>query len=237
MSDIKKKLASKFRKMDRFSNFGSCLNSVVINGFRGLSCPVDFEFPVTAITGLNGTGKSTVGQLLLCGYKKLSGTEYRRFYVKDFFPVSVADPSPFTLDASIEFTYHSEKPSLQQTLTVSRAKKEWGGYKRQPEKVSIYIGLAFYLPKVERRDLTIYSAKNIRLTEREEVEYAAAIASRILGNSYDEVFFRVLRLRHVKRRWGWQVDLAHSTPKTTWGSEKVELFARFDCWKNAPKNH
>jgi predicted ATPase len=183
-------LASKFAREHRYANFGACVNSVKIRGFRGITCNINFEFPVTAITGLNGAGKSTVGQLLLCGHKKLSTADYKRWYIKDFFPVSVADPKPFDDDASVEYRYQTSSADDDQSLTVTRAVQEWSGYKRQPEKASIYIGLTFYLPKVERRDLTIYGAKNITLTQRAEVDSGAMWATRILGNKYDEVFFQ-----------------------------------------------
>lgn len=190
MADTSKKLASKFVKASRYANFGACVNKIYVKCFRGITCNIEFEHPITAITGLNGAGKSTIGQLLLCSYKNLSTADYKRFYVKDFFPVSVADPTPFEDKASVEYRYQTNTPSEDQALTVSRAAKEWSGYKRQPEKASIYVGLTFYLPKVERRDLTIYSAKNITLSEREEVEDGKKWASRILGNNYDEVFFQ-----------------------------------------------
>lgn len=163
---------------------------MTITGFRGMDCELEFEYPVTAVTGLNGAGKSTVGQLLLCAYKRLSTADYKRFYVKDFFPVSVADPEPFRSDAAVEFRYQTSTPSASQSLRVYRATKEWGGYKRQPEKAAIYIGLAFYLPKVERKDLTIYAAKNIALAERTDVDQGNKWASRILGNTYEDVYFQ-----------------------------------------------
>ncbi|MBK5919990.1 hypothetical protein CCR80_02915 [Rhodothalassium salexigens] len=191
MADIAKKLSSKFLRSNRYANFGACVNSLEIDGFRGISCTFDFEFPVTAITGLNGAGKSTVGQLLLCSHRKLStAPTQKRWYIKDFFPVSVADPKPFNENASVKFHYQTSAPNEDQILTVARATQEWSGYKRQPEKSAVYIGLTFYLPKVERRDLTIYSAKNIALTDRAEVEDGAMWASRILGNKYEEVFFQ-----------------------------------------------
>lgn len=193
MADVSKKLSSKFEKSHRYANFGACVNKVGIKGFRGVTCEIEFEYPVTAITGLNGAGKSTVGQLLLCAYKDISTTDFKRFYIKDFFPVSVVDPFPFSNEASVEYRYQTNSMSEDQTLTVSRTAKEWSGYKRQPEKASVYVGLAFYLPKVERRDLTIYSAKNIVLSDRAEVEDGAKWASRILGNPYDEIFFQGVR--------------------------------------------
>lgn len=193
MVDVRAKLSSKFKKEHRYANFGPCINSIKINGFRGIDCELNIEFPVTAITGLNGAGKSTVGQLLLCGNKNISTADYKRWYIKDFFPVSVADPKPFSDDASVEYRYQTSNPKDDQSLKIVRAVKEWSGYKRQPEKASIYIGLAFYLPKVERRDLTIYSAKNIVLAARAEVDDGVMWASRILGNTYDDVFFQGVR--------------------------------------------
>lgn len=190
MAGVIPKLGSKFTKANRYANFGACINHLKIAGFRGLTCSLNFEYPVTAITGLNGAGKSTVGQLMLCGHKKLSTSDYKRWYVKDFFPVSAADPEPFDQDASVEYGYQTTAANEDQSLTVTRAVSEWSGYKRQPEKAAIYIGLTFYLPKVERRDLTIYGAKNIKLTTRAEVEDGAMWASRILGNTYEEVFFQ-----------------------------------------------
>ncbi|MEO1641361.1 MAG: AAA family ATPase [Pseudomonadota bacterium] len=190
MADIAKKLGSRFIAASRYANFGPVVNSMAVTGFRGMTCDLRFEYPVTAITGLNGAGKSTVGQLLLCAYKKEDLSEFRRFYVKDFFPVSVADPNPFIPDAQVEFQYQGTGQNDTQSLTVSRAVTEWSGYKRQPQKTAIFVGLTFYLPKVERRDLTIYSAKNIQLTDRTDVELGKEWASRILGNTYDDVFFQ-----------------------------------------------
>jgi len=198
MNDVAAKLASKFKKQSRYPNFGSCINSIEIVGFRGITCKLDFEFPVTAVTGLNGAGKSTVGQLLLCAYKSVSTSAYKRWYIKDFFPVSVADPTPFDLDALVTYEYQTSSIHENQSLTVSRAIKEWSGYKRQPEKASLYLGLTFYLPKVERRDLTIYAAHNIELSDRSEVDDGPMWASRILGNKYDDVFFQKVE---SPKRW------------------------------------
>ncbi|MBK8177049.1 MAG: hypothetical protein IPK66_17860 [Rhodospirillales bacterium] len=118
MADVSEKLASKFVKARRYANFGACVNKVCVRGFRGIKCDMEFEYPVTAITGLNGAGKSTIGQLLLCAHKNLSTAEdYKRFYVKDFFPVSVADPKPFEDNSSVEYRYQTNTPSEDQALT------------------------------------------------------------------------------------------------------------------------
>ncbi|MHC2358535.1 ATP-binding protein [Rhizobium leguminosarum] len=102
MADPKKSLMSKFDSQKRFANFGPVIVKAKINGFRGVNAEINFEYPVTALSGFNGSGKSTIGQLLLCGYKKLpTALNAKRYYVVNFFPVSAADPTPFTDEAFI----------------------------------------------------------------------------------------------------------------------------------------
>lgn len=191
MADVRKVLGSKYKAAIRFQNFGPLLVSAEIDGFRGVKAKLTFDYPITALTGFNGSGKSTIGQLMLCGYKKLSTvTLGKRFYVKDFFPLSAADPEPFKSDASTTFKYQTDKPDQPQELTVSRTQKEWSGYKRQPERNTEYVGFTVYIPKVERRDLSIYGAANLKLTDRKNVEDAAQHVSRILGSNYEDVYFQ-----------------------------------------------
>lgn len=191
MADPKAALLSKFQPQNRFANFGPIIVSANISGFRGVNVDLNFEYPITALSGFNGSGKSTIGQLLLCGYRRLTtAVGSKRFYVVNFFPVSLADPAPFTPDASITFKYQTDKPDTLQELTVSRAAKEWSGYKRQPERNTEYVGFTVYIPKVERRDLSIYNASSMQLKDRVDIDNAAKYASRILGSAYDEVYFQ-----------------------------------------------
>lgn len=211
MPDPRKAIGEQFRAPHRFSNFGPCLNRIKISGFRGVDIDLSFNYPITALTGFNGAGKSTVGQLVLCGYKKLSSvTLNKRFYVKDFFPVSVADPKPFREDASITYYYQTDRLDVPQELTVSRAQTEWSGYKRQPERNAEYVGFTVYIPKVERRDLSIYNASTLTLTDRREIERAAEYVSRILGSPYEEIYFQGVAVQNrsselgVAKRFGAQ---------------------------------
>lgn len=209
MADPKKALASKFSPINRFANFGAAVVSAKIEGFRGVNAEINFEYPVTALSGFNGCGKSTVGQLMLCGYKKLAtAVNSKRYYVANFFPVSIVDPKPFTDDASITFKYQTDKPDTLQELTISRSSMEWSGYKRQPERNTEYVGFTVYIPKVERRDMSIYSAKSIQLSTTTEIENATTFVSRILGSPYEEVYFQGVTAKHregelgIARRFG-----------------------------------
>lgn len=191
MADPRKELGSKYLQKNRFANFGSVVNEVTISGFRGVNATIALDYPVTALTGFNGSGKSTIGQLLLCGYRKLTATiSAKRFYVKDFFPVSVVDPTPFTPTASITFRYQTDKEGVHQDLTVTRAQKEWGGYKRQPERNTEYVGFTVYIPKVERKDISIYNAATLKLQNRDDNREVHTFVNKILGAAYDEIYFQ-----------------------------------------------
>ena len=185
------RLAGKYRPANRYANFGPIVERVEVNGFRGINnVPIDITSPVTALSGLNGTGKSTVAQLLTCAYKKLTTSARPRYYVRDFFPVSVADPSPFLDNASVVYSYCVEKGADLQRVTVSRANREWSGYKRQPERACYYLGFTQFIPKVERRDFSIYSGSFVQLGSVRALDAESiAKASAILGIPYESLGF------------------------------------------------
>jgi predicted ATPase len=196
--DIRKKLSEKYKEKNRYKNFGPIIASVKINGFRGVNTEINFDYPITALSGLNGSGKSTVGQLMLCAYRKMpTSKNSKRFYVKDFFPVSNLDPEPFSSSAKIEFFYETDKPSSKQELTITRSKKEWSGYKRQPERNVEYLGFTVYIPKIEQRDLSIYLASSLSVDEEDriDVENGASYASRILGSNYEDIYFQGVKAK------------------------------------------
>lgn len=148
VSDLIKKLQAKYSEKNRYKNFGPCLQKIHIEGFRGInSLEIDLEFPITAISGLNGAGKSTIGQIAICAYKKpTTSVSYKRLYVKDFFPVSQADPKPISDDAKIIYTYETGDSRKPQEVTISRANSAWSGYKRQPERHCFYVGFTRLVP-------------------------------------------------------------------------------------------
>lgn len=88
------------------------------------------------------------------------------------------------------YSYCVERGADPQRVTVSRQTKEWSGYKRQPERACYYIGFTQFIPKVERRDLSIYGAHRIQVgASRELSAEAAGSVATILGLPYEELGF------------------------------------------------
>ncbi|ABH00801.1 conserved hypothetical protein (plasmid) [Rhodococcus jostii RHA1] len=186
-----KSLAGKYDTSNRYSNFGPILQSIEISGFRGIQhLELDLKSPITAISGLNGTGKSTIAQLMSCGYKKASTAALSRYYVKDFFPISAADPEPFSTIAKVVFSYCVERGAEAQKVTVSRKESQWSGYKRQPERACYYVGFTQFIPKVERRDFSVYGAHELTLGVSTELsEEASENIAKILSLPYENLDF------------------------------------------------
>jgi predicted ATPase len=62
--DNLRRLKAKFAVANRYANFGPALQTLEIRGFRGIKdLTRTFQSPITALSGLNGTGKSTIAQL------------------------------------------------------------------------------------------------------------------------------------------------------------------------------
>lgn len=192
MTDPKKYLRKIFSVKERYPNFGPIIVKANIKGFRGINnLTITFDCPITAISGLNGTGKSTIAQLMMCAYKKpkAGSKDYKRHHVSNYFPISKADPAPFTPEASIEYYYATNQDNCLQELTVKRGSgKHWEGYKRQPERHCRYIGFTIYIPKVEQRDISIYRGNDISISnELELTEEAKKAICKILSNHYSEL--------------------------------------------------
>ena len=185
MSDPRNVLNSKFLEPYRYANFGNVLMQMHIQGFRcHENTVIDIKCPITALCGLNGTGKSTILQLGAASSKNSNG---RNFYLRDFFVVGTLDPAPYQSKAKVVYKFWQEDRSRRQ-LTLSRSSKSWSGYRRRPERSVFFAGVGAFLPKIEKRDFSVYQASMIQVDSRERV--AAQIksaSSKIIGRNFDEM--------------------------------------------------
>lgn len=238
MPDRRTQLLAQFSPRTRYANFGPLIRAVTIRGFRGIAdLRIQFDFPVTAISGLNGSGKSTVGQICLSGYRKpTTAHEYNRFYVRDFFPASVADPNPFHQNSSVIFEYETDDAEMPQELTVKRMAAEWSGYKRQPERKCIYVGFTIYIPKVERKDVSIYRGRDITLTNQRAIPLdVREKVGRILGQKYDELHFQGIRHREKMGELGVASRFGERYSENNMGFGEGRTLYLIDLLENSPE--
>ncbi len=237
MSDISKKLSAKYADRNRYSNFGPCLRKIYIDGFRGIGgLEFRLDYPVTAISGLNGAGKTTLGQLAVCAYKKpVRSTNYKRQYIKDFFPVSPADPKPIDDGAKVIYCYESNDYRKAQEVTVARASSAWSGYKRQPERYCYYVGFTVYIPKVERRDLSVYGGAYLEFTEKRMIDDSVIKKmARVIGHHYDDILFQGVSHKNKESEIGIASRLGYSYSENNMGFGEGRVLYTIDKLENAP---
>lgn len=190
MSDPKLQLDGLFSEASRFANFGEVLMAIHARGFRCHSeTTIRIQSPITALCGLNGTGKSTLLQLASAAYRHPNGQS--RYYIRDFFINGTLDAHPAAPGATVVYEYarnpHRQTSAVHRNrlARVSLQRSKWTGYRRQPKREVFFAGVSHSLPKVEERDLVTIFARTLALNGKDELpsELRASVG-RILGTSY-----------------------------------------------------
>jgi predicted ATPase len=203
MADPRNELQATFDPSKRFANYGDMLLKLHIRGFRThTDTLLDFESPVTALCGVNGTGKSTVLQLAAAAYQSPG----QRYYISTFILAGSLDRKPFLDNASVDITY-AEPPASDgrvpaRTLTVSRSGSSWSGYDRQPTRPVVYLGSGFYLPPSERdADFKALFGNNtfVARSKRHLGDEVIARVSKILLCKYDAAHQNMMRKNYARR--------------------------------------
>jgi hypothetical protein len=110
-----------------------------ITGIRGWTGQrVDFNFPLVALVGENGSGKSTVLQAAAASYRSSLRPEH---FASDFFPDT---PFERVSLANIRFSYREGNNS--QTRTIRKPTDRWRGNPERPERAVSYIDLSRIQP-------------------------------------------------------------------------------------------
>lgn len=115
------------------SSWPKRLEWIEITGIRGWTGQrIDFQFPITALVGENGSGKSTVLQAAAAVYKSLRKDRY----ASDFYPDT---PYERITAATIRFSYRQGTQS--QSSTVRKPTNRWRGNPGRPERQVEYVDL------------------------------------------------------------------------------------------------
>ena len=97
------------------------VHSVEIQGLRGWSGQqVRFPFPVCAIAGENGSGKSTVLKAVASIYDHPSGDKIKRFFPSDFFPQTAWDNV-----SNVSLIFQISEGTTTKTYRISKPSKRW----------------------------------------------------------------------------------------------------------------
>jgi len=129
-------------------------NDIGIRGIKNVT--IDFSYPITAIAGANGIGKTTILQTLAClfhnkdeDYKPYrfsnSKTQLSYYTFADFFVTSRGEDKG--LGAILDFQFI--KPDIAKTDYTIKKISRWGNYERRPNRNIDFLGISRVLPAYE----------------------------------------------------------------------------------------
>jgi predicted ATPase len=151
-----------------------------ISGLRGWTGQrVDFNFPIVAVIGENGSGKSTVLQSAASVYKPADNS--KPHYPTDYFPDT---PWDSVTNASIKFSYR-EGESIK-IGDIRKPTERWRGYSDRPQRHVEYIDLSRVQPVAVRTGYQKLANPNIK--ESSSVDWddkRVGRLSQVMGRKYD----------------------------------------------------
>ena len=93
------------------------------------------------------------------------------------------------------------------------------------------------IPKVERKDLSIYGAKNLQFTEKREIDPdVIQKLARILGQKYDDVAFQGVSHKNKESEVGIATRLGYSYSENNMGFGEGRVLYTVDKLENSPEH-
>ena len=119
------------------------LESIAIDGVRGWTGQrIEFRFPIVAICGENGSGKSTILQTAASAYNAPDG---KHLFASDFFP-----DTPWEAQEDVTLSYWAREGEKTLPYTVRKKTTRWRGSPQRREREVIYVDLARTQPVSSR---------------------------------------------------------------------------------------
>jgi predicted ATPase len=117
------------------------LEWIEVKGLRGWTGQrIEFKFPIVAISGENGSGKSSIIQAAASVYRE-SATAVGKYYASEFFPSTTWDT---IVDASIKFSAKEGERRVESS--IRKPSERWKGNVERPQRPVRYFDLSRVLP-------------------------------------------------------------------------------------------
>jgi len=192
--DYKKKLKKLWNKDTSYQKLSSVkFNEIGMRGIKDLT--VEFSYPITAIAGANGIGKTTIIQTLACLFHNLDTSfhPYRfsnaknqlaNYRFTDFFVISRGENKGL----GVEINYVYKKPGVTRTDYSVKKITRWSNYERRPERYVDFLGISRVLPAHEFATFkNTFSGNYTVLTNTSLPKAQRAIIGNITGKNFASV--------------------------------------------------
>jgi energy-coupling factor transporter ATP-binding protein EcfA2 len=204
---------------------------------------IDMSYPITAIAGRNGSGKTTILALAACAYSNSSngyvppGRRISYYRHSDFF-VRTEEDSRLSVDIGYQFLYDkwvSKNPEERGAKAGWKYHYIWSGggrwsYKKRLRRTVVYLGIDRIVPDAEKSVSKGYRWHFRAKNEQGWEEGVKVIVGRILGTEYKSFSYK----EHSKYR----LPVVSTDSKTysgfNMGAGEEALFGLFAVIKELP---
>lgn len=163
------------------------LSSVQIDGLRGWSGEsIDFRYPVVAIAGVNGAGKSTVLKAAAAAYRAPSSSSTAiTYYPDDFFP-----RTPWEDVSGVSIKYTVQQGTETDVLNVRKPTHRWRGAPERKERSTFFLDISRIQPANTQIGYG-RTAQDVISRGTTEPLSASQVAqlNRTLGRNYEQASF------------------------------------------------
>jgi predicted ATPase len=157
------------------------LEWIEIEGIRGWTGQrVEFQFPIVALVGENGVGKSTILQAVAASYK---GETERPQFASDFFPDT---PWEQVESAAIRASIREGPTSGSETTSVRKPSDRWRGNPERKARNVEYVDLRRIQPIAARTGYARMAQRGVKETNFEAFDTdTVERLSGVMGRRYD----------------------------------------------------
>lgn len=170
------------------------LETLEINGLRGWTNQrIDFQFPIVAIVGENGSGKSTIIQC--------AASVYQSDAIKDtYFPTDFMPDTTWEKVQAATISYSIREGTSSKPGTLRKTAVRWRGYSSRPKRAVEYIDLTRVQPVSERTGYSRLANPQIKEVGIEPWEAKKlSRLSQIMGRTYESARMAITETDQKKK--------------------------------------
>jgi predicted ATPase len=181
---------------------GTLVRIKIVEGqIRGLKTgfEVHFQYPITAIAGKNGSGKTTALALAACAYHNNDRTDiiFKRkksyYTLSDFFIQSKEEVFPEGITIGYQFLHNKWKKRFAGLGWQKRIKKQggrWNDYSKRVRRDVVHLGIGRIVPPTENSASRNYKGVFSPIGEQGWERSVAEIVGSIIDKDYSSFYYQ-----------------------------------------------